>query len=204
MPVSGRDEPLTPEVIVEAGLAVTRRVGLDRLTMRAVAEELGVSPMAIYHHVHDKKQLVESIVREVTRGDAAPVPFEGESWEDALRRTLLARWERYMQYRGVGEFLMRRPLIGNTPKSIAQGVAFFTDAGFSERNAQLAWSCAITFLHGRLSVDTRLRGPSGNAARFKGIRARDHLEYGLDVVIAGIHALQAAQPVATSDAGMAG
>jgi AcrR family transcriptional regulator len=52
VPVLGRD------AILEAALALLERDGLAAVTLRAVARELGVDAMAIYHHVADKDALL--------------------------------------------------------------------------------------------------------------------------------------------------
>ena len=46
------------QTLVEAALRVARRVGLDALSMRMVAEELGVSAMAAYRHVPNRETLI--------------------------------------------------------------------------------------------------------------------------------------------------
>jgi AcrR family transcriptional regulator len=180
-----REEPLTPGVIVEAALAVVSRIGLDRLTMRAVATELGVSPMAIYHHLADKNELVEAMLEEIQSYQGLLV-LEEDGWEAALRRYLLTSWASLTRYPGVSSYLLGRPLFGATQSNIDRGIAFFRDAGFSQRNARLALALTLTYLHGRLSVDAHLRGPSAGPMRFQGIGARDHVEFGIAALVAGI------------------
>ena len=46
-----KPEQLSQERIIEAALHVAKRMGFDRLTMRALADELGVTPMAAYYYV---------------------------------------------------------------------------------------------------------------------------------------------------------
>ena len=66
-------EQLSQERIVAAALAVAKRVGFDRLTMRALADELGVTPMAAYYYVSSKDQLLE-LVADAVASDAKPLP----------------------------------------------------------------------------------------------------------------------------------
>lgn len=54
----GRPARLSRDVVVTAARTVVERDGIDALTMRSVARELGSSPMAIYRHVRDKDQLL--------------------------------------------------------------------------------------------------------------------------------------------------
>jgi AcrR family transcriptional regulator len=81
---------LTVERIAAASLRVVDERGASGFTMRAVAERLGVTPMAIYHHVGDKAGLVALLVDEVIRGRALPTPTG--AWRDDLWE--LAHWSR--------------------------------------------------------------------------------------------------------------
>jgi TetR/AcrR family tetracycline transcriptional repressor len=182
-----RNVPLSREVIVSAALDLAERDGLDRLTMRALASQLGVTPMAIYYHVPDKEALVDLVVDEVhTR--QVPLELTDEGWEVCLRRRLLAQWEQLVRYPGLGSHLSNQPGMGASQQSIEAGVAFFEAAGFSNRSARLAWSFAITYLHGRLNVDARMRGRS-SSGKVAGIKAKDYVAFGVDAVIAGIAAV---------------
>ncbi|MGE3618929.1 MAG: TetR/AcrR family transcriptional regulator [Acidimicrobiia bacterium] len=87
-------QPLTPERVAGAARAVADREGLEQVTMRRVAAELGVEAMSLYHHVASKEALldglVEALVAEVlstvARVEAdAPDP----SWRRTLRRRFL-------------------------------------------------------------------------------------------------------------------
>src|SRR5919106_90497 len=62
----------------ERVLAVARELlaerGFDALTMRALADRLGVSPNAIYSHVEDKTDLVDALLDDVLAEVEAPGP----------------------------------------------------------------------------------------------------------------------------------
>ena len=55
-----------------AALRLAGRVGFDDLSMRGLAEELDVTPMAIYYHVGNKKALARPGHRQHPRGDPPP------------------------------------------------------------------------------------------------------------------------------------
>lgn len=95
---------LTADEIVAAGRLVVESSSLDELTIRAVAERLGCSPMAIYRHVTDRDELVDRVVDESMAGVALPGDdLEPGSWlmamADTARRQLL-------RYPGTAEHLM--------------------------------------------------------------------------------------------------
>ena len=50
--------------ILSAGAAVLRREGAQGLSLRAVAKEVGVTPMAIYKHFENKDDLVDALTKE--------------------------------------------------------------------------------------------------------------------------------------------
>lgn len=64
-PTRGRPPTLTVNRIVEAALACIARTHVDALTIRAVAAELGSSPMGLYRHVADRDELVARAVDRV-------------------------------------------------------------------------------------------------------------------------------------------
>lgn len=80
--MTARRAPLTRERVVEAATGLADEHGLAALTMRALAERLGVRPMAVYHHVPHKDALLGLLVEEVLARVAPPPP--GTPWRDAL------------------------------------------------------------------------------------------------------------------------
>ena len=60
-----RRAPLTRERILEAGVALADRGGLDNLSMRKLGQELGVDAMAIYRHVKGKDDLLDGVAEVV-------------------------------------------------------------------------------------------------------------------------------------------
>jgi AcrR family transcriptional regulator len=75
---------LTRRAIVNAALAVADAEGLDAVSMRRVARELGVGTMSLYTHVRSKAELVGLMSEHVARDIliAEPLP---EDWRSALR-----------------------------------------------------------------------------------------------------------------------
>lgn len=90
---------LTREMIVDAAFGVLDDRGMEGLTVRALAERLGVKAPALYWHVRDKQELLDEMGTRVWSGIArsAPGSRAGEDWRGALagyaraaRRGLLA------------------------------------------------------------------------------------------------------------------
>jgi AcrR family transcriptional regulator len=81
---------LDQERIAAAALAVADERGVTGFTMRAVAESLGVTPMALYHHVADKAALVELVIEAAI--SERPLPTATGVWQDDLWE--FAHWVR--------------------------------------------------------------------------------------------------------------
>lgn len=74
-----RNKGVTKSDVAAAGAAVLQEVGLERVSMRLVAQRLGVSPMALYNHVPDKAGLLELVaahLREQVQVDLDRPPRE--------------------------------------------------------------------------------------------------------------------------------
>ena len=65
---------------IEAALRVMDAEGLEAVTMRRVAREVGVEAMSLYHHVRDKDDLLEGICNEVMRELRVPRTPPGTGW----------------------------------------------------------------------------------------------------------------------------
>jgi AcrR family transcriptional regulator len=80
---AGRD-PLNRERVLRGALAVADARGIAALTLRSLAEELGVKPMSVYHHVANKDEILDGIVDLVFSEIELPAP-DGD-WRTELRR----------------------------------------------------------------------------------------------------------------------
>ena len=102
---------LTVEKIVEAALVVLKSSDPSALTMRRVAEECGVSAMAIYHHVDDKNEIATLAVDSLFLA-AAQAPLIGENWKSRLLNFLLDVRRRLLETPGAGMIFVRQAIIG--------------------------------------------------------------------------------------------
>lgn len=73
---------LTRDAVLQRALERADAAGLDSLTMRSLAAELGVVPMALYKHVASKDELVDGMVDRVW---AEVEPPSGPTWRAAMR-----------------------------------------------------------------------------------------------------------------------
>ncbi len=76
-------ERLTRDRVVEAALRIMDEEGLDAVSMRRVAREVGVEAMSLYHHVRDKEDLLDAICSRVMQ--EFRFPDEDRPWIDVAR-----------------------------------------------------------------------------------------------------------------------
>ena len=77
---------LTREVVVARALEIGTAEGLEAVSLRRIAQELGVTPMALYRHVHDKQDLINAMTVVVLDGIDATVGIRPDmTWTERLR-----------------------------------------------------------------------------------------------------------------------
>ena len=80
--------------IVRAGIALADDEGLEGVSVRKLAQRLGVSTMAAYRHIGSRDEVVATMV-DVAFGQPPLLPGAPEGWEAGLRRWALAVHARY-------------------------------------------------------------------------------------------------------------
>jgi AcrR family transcriptional regulator len=86
----GKHRGLTRAAIVERALKIGETQGLDAVSLRRLASEFGVTPMALYRHVRDKQDLINAMAELVMEGLDLTVGFRASmTWTDRVRRAML-------------------------------------------------------------------------------------------------------------------
>lgn len=93
MPITEpRNTVLTPQLIAECGLEVAEKTSVDEVSIRKIATELGVTPMAIYRHFSDKEALLAAMLDLfIVRADVLPKQALG--WQDWLHHVGTAMYD---------------------------------------------------------------------------------------------------------------
>jgi AcrR family transcriptional regulator len=82
---AGRDKrPLTRELIVDAALALLERDGLQGLSMRRLAQELGSGAASLYWHVGDKEELLGLLLDRIVGDQPVPAP-DPKHWQGTVK-----------------------------------------------------------------------------------------------------------------------
>jgi len=134
-----RERPgLTRETVVARALEVGTAEGLDAVSLRRLAQELGVTPMALYRHVRDKQDLINAMTEAVLEGIDATVGFQpGMTWTERLRLAI-DNYKEQMEARPLA-LPLSIAYTGEGPPSfwkvLEDLLAILLDAGFGRRQA---------------------------------------------------------------------
>ncbi|MFF1920646.1 TetR/AcrR family transcriptional regulator [Streptomyces sp. NPDC058221] len=151
----GTSAGLDRERIAAAAVALVDRDGLERFGVRRLAEELGVDPMSIYHHVKGKAALLD-VISEVVLAEVVAVPDGApHDWEEVARLT--AHSYRDMAYRHPRVFpllVTRAQASAVAITALERLVAAMRAAGVPDRVAADAPMVLFGFLNGHLLART--------------------------------------------------
>ncbi len=102
--------PLSAERVLDAAVRLADRIGIEKLTIRRLAVELDVKPMAIYHHVANKEAIVDGMVEAVfTEIDLPPAE---DDWRTAMRRRCVSLHEVLLRHPWAPPLMESRPSPG--------------------------------------------------------------------------------------------
>jgi AcrR family transcriptional regulator len=114
-PAPGPKPSLTLDRIVEAAITLADRDGIDGVSMRRVAAELGVGTMSLYRYVPGKAELLALMLDRVEAPDeAGPV---GPSWRDTVEAVARGTYRLYLAHPWLLQVNWTRPVLG--PNSVA-------------------------------------------------------------------------------------
>jgi AcrR family transcriptional regulator len=88
---------LSRERVLRAAIAHADAGGLEALTMRQLADDLGVAPMALYRHVANKDDLIDAMVDVVF--SEIGLPSGGADWKIAMRQRAIALRDVLLRHR---------------------------------------------------------------------------------------------------------
>lgn len=210
------EEALTRGRILVAALSLVDEEGIEALSMRRLAKELGVDPMAIYHHLPNKRALLSALVGQVFSGMRVPEP--GETGRPGDWRGRVRAWA--CAFRVVARAHPRLvPHLASYPEAAAEATlesteelyAAFEAAGLTPRQIVGAVGVIVAYLNGFALaeasgalgdpdeqremlelLDARPQGELPAMRRTLGTLTGEALgtdfEFGLEVVLAGLEA----------------
>jgi TetR/AcrR family transcriptional regulator, tetracycline repressor protein len=177
--MSRRDE------VLQAALHLLDEVGLDDLTVRRLAERLGVAPSALYRHFPSKAALVDAMVEAIAGSAAGPAPTG--PWDEQVRALASASRDGMLAHRDGARLMATFATPGPAAlESFARFTGLLEAAGLDPEAALVAVDTVVCYVNG-FTIEEQTRRPADptrrtRAERDAGFRA------GLDLIIAGVRA----------------
>ncbi len=200
---------LSRDVVVAAALQVLDAEGGDALTMRRVADQIGVSASSLYGYVANKEELVQLVLDQIFQDVSVPPT---QSWQETVKEFARAMLAMYRRHRGVAALTLGR--VSVTPSMLAMGERILAElraAGMPDQVAAFAGDLGGLYI-GAIAYEqdvSPLAGPDDDflaqftawmkslpADRFPNTlaladsltagSAEDRFEWGLDVIVRGL------------------
>ena len=133
--------------MLEAAVALAQRDGLESLSMRKLADELGAGAMSLYHHVANKEQLLDGMV-DIVFGEIE-LPTTDEDWRDAMRKRALSTREALRRHPWAVGLMEGRTTHGPANLRLHDAVlGCLRAAGFSIEMTVHAYSVQDAYIYG--------------------------------------------------------
>lgn len=135
--------------VVDAAIAVADAEGLQAISVRRIALELGVSPMSIYTYVPSKAELVGLMFDMVLGETSHPPP--PEDWREALTNIAYDRWRLSERHPWMMDLALHRPPLGPNLLARQEAALRILDAtGLDELTKDMVIDVLHSFLVGAL------------------------------------------------------
>jgi TetR/AcrR family tetracycline transcriptional repressor len=210
---------LSRDAIVAAALQVVEADGGDGLTMRRVADHIGVSASALYGYVANKEELVQLVLEQII--SEIPAPGPGGTWQDTVRgfaREMLGIFQRHPGVAGLtlgrvpfgpsllpgAELLLGTLRAAGLPDQVAACAgdlgalyvgAFAYEQEVTPAAAQAEMAAQAASWFGSLPAG-QFPNLVAVAAQMAAGNPADRFEWGLDVIIRGLGTYLTAPPTA--------
>jgi AcrR family transcriptional regulator len=205
-------QKLTRDRIVDAALRVMDGEGLEAVSMRRVAREVGVEAMSLYHHVADKEDLLQAICDRIMAG--FEFPAEGGTWRERVKAGARS-WRRLLQAHPdiMRLFAITHGPSPTSPESLRPtefALGLIRDAGISDRDTVQAFHVFGGYIQGFVMMEGgSIKGSHDPAGRdafigeidpaafpvlstvghyFHECSADEQFEFGLELLVRGLEA----------------
>ncbi|MGY1977709.1 TetR/AcrR family transcriptional regulator [Nocardia gipuzkoensis] len=139
--------PLTRDAVLRAAVRLADEHGLPALSMRRLAQTLGVEAMSLYNHVRNKDDLLDGIA-DLAVAEMTP-PAIGGDWRAALRARSVSAHEVLLRHPWATGLIGTRINVGPAMlRYIDATVGCLRAAGFSLPQADRAWNALDSHLYG--------------------------------------------------------
>lgn len=182
---------LTRDMVIQAGLQLIDRANVEAVTMRGLAKELGVTPMALYNHFSNKRELLRAVAAHVIDG----ADFDGghANWQDQLRHCFRTLRNGCLQHPGMPRLL---EIEGAAPTSVFApmdvAVTALKRAGLDRVDSLRTYFLLVDFTFGQADYQTRGPFPDLEPAEAPTWDFDASFDFGLTLIITGVEQLVSA------------
>lgn len=139
--------PLSRERILEAALRLADEEGIEALSMRRLAQGLGVQAMSLYNHVSDKDDILDALV-ELVVGEIELPPL-AQDWRASMRHRSTSAHEALLRHPWAALLIMSRVNAGPAMlRYVDATIGCLRRAGFSPVMADDAWNAIDNHVYG--------------------------------------------------------
>jgi AcrR family transcriptional regulator len=190
--------------VIRAGVEAVREGGLESLGIRALAERLGVTPMALYRHVESAERLEAEVVERILA--AVPPAPAGEAFRAHAVAWARAAHAALVPYPGIARHVLTSWFRLERVLDWLEGLLVAAErSGMKGARGVAAANAVFTFVLMRVQMEESIRAagvirrklPGGkkaarwpllhqNAAEYEVAQLDRHFSYGLQVLLAGI------------------
>lgn len=139
---------LSLEQIVEAGIAIADADGLEGLSMRRLAVDLGMGTMSLYRYVPTKGDLLNLMLDHVAGAQVDRLTTQ-QGWRETLHSAARKGRELYLHHRWLIQVNWTRPVLG--PSSLTDldvTMTGLTDLPFTDREKMMVVSLLDSYVTG--------------------------------------------------------
>jgi AcrR family transcriptional regulator len=190
-PTTARRTPLSRERVLRAAIAFADEHGVEALSMRKLADELGVQAMSLYNHVANKEDLLDGILDSALAEIA--VPRADTDWRTQIREVAISAHETTLRHPWAADLSVRaKPGPGRLQYGESL-LASFRNAGFSKELTFHAYHIVESYIQGFTSLVLNYRAADPKLlGDFVERFARG--DFGADLPYFTEHALQHMEP----------
>ncbi|MGC4982558.1 MULTISPECIES: TetR/AcrR family transcriptional regulator [unclassified Streptomyces] len=152
------------EEILDAAVAIADEHGLDAVSMRALADRVGVTPMALYRHVKDKSALLDGMVERLLAAIASSGRAGERTWKERLTALAHAAREVAQRHPWAANLLTSRPAVtGDGARAVDIIYTALIEAGVPEPQVPRLERLISTFVIGFAASEAAGRFTPGDS-----------------------------------------
>ena len=150
-----RTHPLSRTEILDAALRIVDTEGVDALSMRRLARDLGVEAMTLYHHFPNKDAIVDGVIMLALQAEAPTGPLPSD-WKEPVAASVTGFRRVLVNHPNVLPLMVAHPPTSPESGVLIEGpLRFLAANGFSDADSSELFQAvfALAFGHALLSTN---------------------------------------------------